>query len=1152
MLAVTGEVACAATCGGAGDADSDSWYLKKASKTCEWIGKQKAKKQEKLCKKSGSDGSACPLSCGLCEAACGEAAAPPACADFDLATAMAAWVADACASSTYGAIADWDVSCVPSLNRLLYEIPDYAEGAFDADLGAWTVSSVTSMEATFLSAHAFNADLGAWDVSAVTTMEEMFRDARAFNADVSAWDVGAVTNMRKMFYYASSYDAALLWCLDSAVDTADFVVGTGCAASHCGATQGGACDLVTDDGSWGAVGDVVGVDPIDAIVVSLGTTVADRMLETRVLVGGGAYAFEGLNATETYWVKFECAGYRASDAVTIAAPGGGRRLLETVFEAEKLDDAAGLFWYAWRGDASRAGAAETSNLVTPPVVEYVGEDDEVEALPILDDQAAGTLSHDYGIALSADELPWPSEYAFRLLETIRTVPTAATRSSYGAQTLTITKWTLTDDYLHEDLEMDGTAVRVGAAAVAYADPATVRVDGVRGTFFSKRLHHAVTRFVTSEGTDQDAVNKIFHDRFGCTIDVGDAEYEALTAPTTGETAAAFQSFYDHVEEPLLLLTMFEELPSGFHVVPGLDYVLRRADGYPHPRYPNAAAVAWPTAHDESYIEFMESGFGEIRHTRRLILHEKAHFMWSNVFDDELRDDWTELGGWYWVDGEDGEEGEWFTDEDTTFVSPYAHAHNPNEDMAESISYYVENPAHIQACCLAKYEFVRDRIMSGYRYISQVREDLQFEVLNLWPDYTYPGKIVAVNITVDGLPEEDKYCSVAIQLHNVDGVFDGAQHAFFRIFSEIGTYDDVYLYPTDANMSMLSGGFELSKHAKAGLWAPDQIKLTDAAGNQRFAGTNDFGWKLFVDNPLEDYTDPEYAPGTIATTVTPGTYEDVDGGTVVGTYAVWYVETSWNVIENLELDGWGGVYVRLINDDASQGTGGLQEYGYPGWTTAHHTDCDLDAGDARHCYAASITIMLTEYRIAAHYGASFVNMKDVAFNFGTNVFLDGVDDKEPIPWVLVDTPESSWDVADPELDLNDIAITAEPTNPDAPNGETVVSITYFARDDKSGLGNVNYRLLDPQGTSHFEYHYHRNFYTTFFRGDATAWEEYEINVVLPVGSAPGIWGLESMELFDKVDNKAAYNFVENLHFEVGGGGRRLGADSSLTFEVRPAV
>ena len=79
-----------------------------------------------------------------------------------------------------------------------------------------------------------------------------------------------------------------------------------------------------------------------------------------------------------------------------------------------------------------------------------------------------------------------------------------------------------------------------------------------------------------------------------------------------------------------MLSMFEELPSGFHKVQGLGYLLRRADGYNHPRYVDAAAVAWPTAHESSYIEFMEKAFGE-----------------------------------------------WKTTESTTFVSPYAHGHNPS-------------------------------------------------------------------------------------------------------------------------------------------------------------------------------------------------------------------------------------------------------------------------------------------------------------------------------------------------------------------------------------------------------------------------------------------------------------------------------------------
>ena len=213
----------------------------------------------------------------------------------------------------------------------------------------------------------------------------------------------------------------------------------------------------------------------------------------------------------------------------------------------------------------------------------------------------------------------------------------------------------------------------------------------------------------------------------------------------------------------------------------------RADGTLHPRYPLAPAVAWPTAHADSYVEFMEAAFvGNLRHTRRLILHEKAHFLWSNLFDATLRADWTATAGWY---RNPNATSGWSTTQQVEFVSAYAHSKNPNEDMAESISYYVENPARLQACCAAKYAFIRDRVMSGYRYVSRVRSDLQFRVYNLSPDFTYPGKILRTKISVAGAPLEDKTVSIEVQLHASNGTFDGAQHAYFRLFSEIGTHHD---------------------------------------------------------------------------------------------------------------------------------------------------------------------------------------------------------------------------------------------------------------------------------------------------------------------------------------------------------------------------
>ena len=133
---------------------------------------------------------------------------------------------------------------------------------------------------------------------------------------------------------------------------------------------------------------------------------------------------------------------------------------------------------------------------------------------------------------------------------------------------------------------------------------------------------------------------------------------------------------------------------------------------------------------------MERAFNtsSVLFVHRLIIHEKAHFLWAHLFDEPLKQDWTLLGGWYRnANDPDG----WSTTKQTEFVSAYAHAKNPNEDMAESIAYFIVNPDKLRSRSIAKYEFVRDRIMQGNIYISRIREDLTFEVYNLYPDYVYP-------------------------------------------------------------------------------------------------------------------------------------------------------------------------------------------------------------------------------------------------------------------------------------------------------------------------------------------------------------------------------------------------------------------------------
>ena len=440
-----------------------------------------------------------------------------------------------------------------------------------------------------------------------------------------------------------------------------------------------------DAEGWTATGAVNGVAPGSTVIVTLGSAVDDSFLATRELAGGGAFEFQDLNKSHDYFLKWEGIGYKSEEATVLSYASSGRRRLgdaatPIVYDAEYAFPGAtedGVFHFSWTADASRGGSTEYAN-VPNVTLEILGE-----AVETINDHAAGKLEHKYGIVLSNDgDRAWSTEQSFRLLQTLDSIPQRNPRDVYAPQNQPLSRWSLVDEYLDNDIDVvkgSGAerAVRVTAAAFTHATPMTARLDGVRGAFFSKRLHHACVRFVTDGGTDVAAVEKIFEDRYGSTIAVSDAEYVALTAPTTGETAEAFQPFTKHVEEPLAMLSMFEELPSGFHKVQGLGYLLRRADGYNHPRYVDAAAVAWPTAHESSYIEFMEKAFGaDLPDTQRLILHEKAHFMWENVFSEELRQNWTALGGWYF-DADEGEEGEWKTTESTTFVSPYAHGHNPS-------------------------------------------------------------------------------------------------------------------------------------------------------------------------------------------------------------------------------------------------------------------------------------------------------------------------------------------------------------------------------------------------------------------------------------------------------------------------------------------
>jgi len=781
---------------------------------------------------------------------------------------------------------------------------------------------------------------------------------------------------------------------------------------------------------------------------------------------------------------------------------GIRFALISIFLFGSIISQGAAFNYHWEIDETPEGS-ESATVIEP--IEVILLDEQIQ---VPSHSASLALLRKYSVHLGPE---WDPGYAYRLLQTFESIPQGTNNPYAQTPGVVSSVWRLSNRHIQDDLSVeyrDGQRiVTIAETAFVHATPLLAEIEGVRGRYFSKRLHHAVVRFVTENGANRYALERILRERYAVSVNVPD--YAELTRHTTGEHAGRFSTFKN--EELIALVSMLEEFPSGMLKTPGLKYLLRRLDGTPHPLYPGAPAVAWGFA---GYIEFMEGAFksGSPDYIHRLILHEKAHFLWDYLFDEQLKQDWIEIGGWY--ENPDDPDA-WSTTKQVEFVSAYAHGKNPNEDMAESISYYIINPDKLRSRSPAKYEFIQNRIMHGTRYISKIREDLRFEVYNLYPDYVYPGRIIRVDIQVDGEPEENKTITIEIEIHG-ESDFDAALGVSFRIVSEKGTYIDIGLDPIDSygNRITLShifrGSVQISKYSASGYWAPDSINLKDANTNERHqSAQTDFGWKLYINNPLEDCDPPEYVKNSMQLSLSRGEENR---------RPYHLITARWQVVEK---NGIGHVYTEM-NDDNPETYVSAWNYGKYNPQTSQ----------------ASVELIVPDYYQSGTYSVNFLSMRDGAGNY-RNVFFTNtdrqlgspVDIKLDEPPATIDIQTKNPDSTPPILDLNRITVNAKPTHPEAPNGQTVVDITFRVKDDISGYKQGGIRLRDPQGTIHAFYHSDQDIWNVYFSRDPTAYQTYHQKILLPIGSVPGTWGLAEMVLFDKAGNKFQADFTETVRFEV---------------------
>ena len=774
--------------------------------------------------------------------------------------------------------------------------------------------------------------------------------------------------------------------------------------------------------------------------------------------------------------------------------------------------------YHWAKDQVPSGQ-ETVFVPQPIEVEIEGTDIKNS----ISDSASLKLADWYKVYLSPE---WDEDKAYLLFQTLQEVTQGVSVSSYKQNP---SYWILSDAHVAQDIDLGPDVevaygslrtITIASEAFTYANPFVAKIEGIRGRYFSKRLWRAVLRFATyipGEGIQHRTIDQMLQRNYGVTVHVPD--YEVLT----DEPAHNFSKFT--YQEILGIMIMFEEYPSGMHVTPGLKYLIRRAPD-PFVEYTARANTG------RGYIEFTDKAFedGITHETQRIILHEKAHFLWAYLFDEQLIADWIELGGWYY------EDERWQTTNQTEFVSDYAHGENPNEDMAESIAYYIVTPDKLRSRSPAKYEFIQDRIMHGTRYISTIREDLTFVVYNLYPDYVYPGEVVRVDVTVDGAPEWSKRVEIEIETHTENELdySTGGVVVFRLLEKDLEAEEDrnrrryfaVQLRPIDAKgrtsyrqsqSNILRGRTHVPSYYAKGDYTITQVLTYDANRLTRY-NSGGFGLQIYLNNIYEDSSPPEYVPNSAKLTVSDA-YTDKNEH-------FYAVTATWQVKEN-----------RTLRGDTYLEPEEKEDYGpgYHYYLQPYNRDQSwhlVRADKVRHegdIWTLRSTFYFPHYMPSGVYALKRLYFEDAIHK--KSAWLPNID--EQIQKVTVETKNP--DTTPPTLDVNRITVDAEPVNLENPNGETFVTVEYYVKDDISGFERGHIAIRDPLGGErNYDIWGPYNYKGTkeiYFQDDPNVYRKYTSSIHLPEGSFPGVWGVIGIGVTDKAKNTLYHDFTEITRFEV---------------------
>ncbi len=314
------------------------------------------------------------------------------------------------------------------------------------------------------------------------------------------------------------------------------------------------------------------------------------------------------------------------------------------------------------------------------------------------DDPKSLLGQDYFVRLDST---WTTEQAGKLLKIFKSISPDATAPP--------SIWKISDVNLENDIKIE---TQIALKSVTISRDIFVVDEAQSATKSNKRLFKAAVQFITENGTNRPAIKRILDERYGIIVDITTDVMEHVLLPAYAALKRTPKKFTAIDNESLMIfISILEDFPQALHKMVHLKYLVCRDEELGK----SVAAYAWRTS---GFIEIKKSILDiPDNELKRLFAHEKTHFLWTHLFNNKLKEDWIKLGGWY--EDKENENG-WSTNKKREeFVTDYAFEINPDEDMAESLAYYLVYPDKLRACNMDKYNFIHERIIQTYgnRYIS---------------------------------------------------------------------------------------------------------------------------------------------------------------------------------------------------------------------------------------------------------------------------------------------------------------------------------------------------------------------------------------------------------------------------------------------------